>query len=84
MRFNVLRRKGASIHVSLSRSTSVSTSKLYSYNTSIGNPKFNVSDARRRLFPDLLRAQNMVPVIDGKISIGNSMICSDIWHKYHE
>ena len=19
-----------------------------------------------------------------KISIGNSMICSDIWHKYHE
>ena len=20
----------------------------------------------------------------GKISVGNSMICSDIWHKYHE
>ena len=72
------------LHVSLWQSTAASTSKLYSYNTSIGNPKVNVSDARRRLFPDLLRTQNMVPVIDGKISIGNSMICSDIWHKYHE
>ena len=37
------------------RSTSASTSKLYSYNTSIGNPKFNVSDARRRLFPRLFK-----------------------------
>ena len=64
MRFTDLRRKGASIHVSLSRSTSVSTSKLY---TSIGNPKFNVSDDRRRFFPYFLRAQNMVRVIEGKI-----------------
>ena len=38
------------LHVSLWQSTSVSISKLYSYNTSIGNPKFNVSDASRRLF----------------------------------
>ena len=22
--------------------------------------------------------------IDNEISIGNSTICSDIWHKYHE
>ena len=42
--------------------------KLYSYNTSIGNPKFNVLNARRRRFsPDFLRAQNMVRVIEGKI-----------------
>ena len=52
------------LHVSLSQSTSVSTSKLY---TSIGNPKFNVSDARRRFFPYYIRAQNMVRVIEGKI-----------------
>ena len=32
-----------------------STSKLYSYNMSIGNPKFNVSDARRRLFSRLFK-----------------------------
>ena len=57
------------LHISLWQSTSASTSKLYSYNTSIGNPKFNVSDASRRLFSRLLilRAQNMVRVIEGKI-----------------
>ena len=35
-------------------------------------------------FCDFLSAQNMVRVIEGKISIGNGMISSDIWHKYHE
>ena len=53
------------LHVSLWQSTTASTSKLYSYNKWIGNPKFNVSDASRRL--DFLRAQNMVRVIEGKI-----------------
>ena len=52
------------LHVSLSQSTSVSTSKLYA---SLGNPKFNVSDARRRFFPYYIRAQNMVRVIEVKI-----------------
>ena len=65
MRFTVLRRK--LLHVSLWQSTSASTSKLYAYNTSIGNSTFNVSDARRRLFPDFLRAQNMVRVMEGKL-----------------
>ena len=23
-------------------------------------------------------------ILEGEISIGNSMICSDIWHKYQE
>ena len=43
------------LHVSLWQSTSASTSKLYSYNTSIGNPKFNVSDVRGRLFSRLFK-----------------------------
>ena len=55
------------LHVNLWQLTSASTSKPYSYNTSIGNPKFNVSDARDGFFPDFLRAQNMVQVIEGKI-----------------
>ena len=38
------------LHVSLWQSTSASTSKLYSYCTSIGNPRLKVSDASRRLF----------------------------------
>ena len=38
-----------------------------SYNTSRGNPKFNVSYASRRLFPDFLRTENMVRVIEGKL-----------------
>ena len=38
-------------------------SKQYSYNTLIGNPKFNVSDARGRIF----FFQNMVRVIEGTI-----------------
>ena len=55
MRFTVLRSKAAS------------TSKLYAFNTSMGNSKFNVSDASRLFFPDFLRAQNKVQVIEGKI-----------------
>ena len=33
------------------------------------------------------KSNNRVPkcdVIENEICIGNSMICSDIWHKYHE
>ena len=44
-----------------------STSKLYAYNTSMGNSKFNVSDASTLFFPDFLRAQNMFRVIEGKL-----------------
>ena len=54
-------------HVGLWQTTSASTSKLYAYNTSIGNSKFNASDASRLYFPDFLRAHNMVQVIEGKI-----------------
>ena len=43
------------LHVSLWQLTLASTSKLYSYNTSIENPKFNVSDASRRLFSWLFK-----------------------------
>ena len=34
--------------------------KLYAYNASLGNSKFNVLDASKLFFPDFLRAQNMV------------------------
>ena len=44
-----------------------SSSKIYAYNTSMRNAKFNVLDASRRSFPEFLRAQNMVRVIEGKI-----------------
>ena len=37
------------------QSTSASTSVLYSYNTSMGNSKFNVSDASRLLFSQLFK-----------------------------
>ena len=40
--------------------TSASTSKLYACNTSMGNSKFNVSDASILFLSDFLRAQNMV------------------------
>ena len=43
------------LQVSLWQLTLASTSKLYSYNTSIENPKFNVSDASRRLFSWLFK-----------------------------
>ena len=42
-------------------------SKLYAYNTSMGNSKFNVSDASTLFSPDFLSAQNMVRIIGGKI-----------------
>ena len=51
------------------QTTQVSTNKLpvYAYNTWMGNSKFNVSDTSTLFFPDFLRAQNMVWVIEGKI-----------------
>ena len=49
------------------QTTSAYTSKLYVYNTSMGNSKFNVSNASKLLFPDFLIAKNMVPVIGSKI-----------------
>ena len=33
------------------------------------NSKFNVSGASTLLFPDLLRAQNMIRVTEGKITV---------------
>ena len=54
------------LHVNLWQSISASTSKLYSYNTSIGNPKMFRTTVDG-FFPDLLRAQNFVRVIEGKI-----------------
>ena len=47
--------------------TSASTSKLYAYNTSLGNSKTNVSDAKYTVFPDFLRAQNMVQLSTEKL-----------------
>ena len=49
------------------QTTSAYTSKLYVYNTSMGNSKFNVSNASKLLFPDFLIAKNMVRVIGRKI-----------------
>ena len=43
------------------------SSKLYAYNTSMGNSKFNVSDASTLSPPDFLSAQNMVRIIGDKI-----------------
>ena len=39
----------------------------YAYNMSMGNSKFNVSDASSLYIAYFLRAQNMVQVIEGKI-----------------
>ena len=44
-----------------------STSKLDAYNMSMGNSKFNASEAVHCYFPDFFSAQNMVRVIEGKI-----------------
>ena len=61
MRFTVLRSKA------VSRKIVTNNNKLYAYNTSMGNSKFNFSDAIRLFFSRLLKAQNMVQVIEGKI-----------------
>ena len=45
MRFTVLRSKA------VSRKIVTNNNKLYAYNTSMGNSKFNVSDAIRLFFP---------------------------------
>ena len=61
------------LHVTLWQSTSAATSKLYSYNTSMGNPQIQcfgrmpVDGFFPDFFPDFLRAQNMVRDIEGKI-----------------
>ena len=60
MRFTVLRSKA--VHVRF-----VTNSKLYAYNTLIGNSKFNVLDASTLFFPDFLSALNIVRIIGGKI-----------------
>ena len=49
------------------QTTSPFTSKLNAYNTSMGNSKFNVSDATTLFFLDFLSAQNMFGLIGGKI-----------------
>ena len=49
------------------QTTSAHTSKLYAYNMSMGNSKFNVSEASKLLFPDFLTAKNMARVIGSKI-----------------
>ena len=55
------------LHVSLWQSTSASTSKLYSYNTSIGIQNSMFRTPVDGSFPDFLKAQNMIRVIEGKI-----------------
>ena len=40
---------------------------VYAYNMSMGNSKFNVLDASTLFFPYLLKAQNMVQVIESGI-----------------
>ena len=51
----------------LRQTTSASNSKQNAYNTSMENSKFNVWEASRLFFSRLLRAQNIVQVIEGKI-----------------
>ena len=48
------------------QTTSAFTSKLYAHNTSMGNSKFNVSDATTLFFLDFLSAQNMFRTIGCK------------------
>ena len=55
------------LHIDLWQTTSASIRKLNAYNTSMGNSKFNVSDASTLFFAYFLRAQNMVRVIESKI-----------------
>ena len=55
------------LHVSLWQSTLASTSKRYPYNMSIGNPNSMFRTPVDGFFPDYLRAQNMVRVINSKI-----------------
>ena len=63
MRFTVLRIKVKLFTLDLSQTNS----KLYAYNTSMGNSKFNVLDASTLFSPDFLSALNMVWIIGGKI-----------------
>ena len=56
MRFTVLRIKVKLFTLDLSQTNS----KLYAYNTSMGNSKFNVLDASTLFSPDYLSALNMV------------------------
>ena len=49
------------------QTTSAFNSKLYAHNTSMGNSKFNVSDATTLFFLNFLSTQNMFRIISGKI-----------------
>ena len=77
MRFTVLRSK--LLHVSLRQLISASTSKLYSYNTLIGSPKFNVSDASRRLFSRLFKGTKHGSSYRGKNYIENDLRGNENW-----
>ena len=66
MRFTVLGNKAVSREICDKQHQPPHDSKLYAYNTSMGNSNFNIWDASR-LFSRLLRAQNLVRVIEGKI-----------------
>ena len=64
MRFTVLSRKAASRALACDNQHQLPL-VIISYTPT--TPNFNVSEASIRLFPDFLRAQNMVRVIEGKI-----------------
>ena len=49
------------------QTTSAFNSKLYAHNTSMGNSKFNASDATTLLFLNFLSTQNMFRIIGCKI-----------------
>ena len=63
MRFTVLRIEVKLFTLDLWQTNS----KLYAYNTSMGNSKFNVLDASTLFSSDFLSALNMVWIIGGKI-----------------
>ena len=65
--------------LSLCPSTVASTSKLYSYNTSIGNPKFYVSDASRRLFHLLFKGSKHGSSYRGWSHIENDLRGNENW-----
>ena len=67
------------LHVSLCPSTVASTSKLYSYNTSIGNPKFYVSDASRQLFSLLFKGSKHGSSYRGWSHIENDLRGNENW-----
>ena len=69
-------------HVSLWQSTSASNSKLYSYNTSIRNPKSNVSDASRRLFSRLFKGSKHGSSYRGSNILENDLRGNENWFEF--